>query len=101
MNTIHQTDMITFHPDTLHVLRRPRIIDFSDGTIDASKVCHVSQIKEYGLGSYSFHVHTESEAEVNFNSSDLSKLQAIRRRLVDFIWPNADMFDPSKNDAAS
>jgi hypothetical protein len=82
---------------------RPRIIHSEDGTIDASKVSYVSQIKkdDSGLGGciYSFHAHTDDEV-MNFNSEDLLGLQEVRRRLIGFIWPNADVFDLSKINTA-
>jgi hypothetical protein len=75
---------------------KPRIIPSVNGTIDASKVSHVSEIKEYHSDFYSFCVNTESKCGISFTSSDLGKLQAIRRRLIGFVWPNADVFDPSE-----
>jgi hypothetical protein len=80
---------------------RPRIIHSVNGTIDASKVSHVSEIKEYHSDFYSFCVNTKSECGISFTSSDLGKLQAIRRRLIGFVWPNADVFDSSKPTDAS
>jgi hypothetical protein len=84
---------------------RPRIIHFEDGTLDASKVSFVSQIKKHysGFGNckYSFHA-TRTDGEVTtFDSKDLPTLQEARRRLIGFIWPNADVFDPSKNNTTS
>jgi hypothetical protein len=38
-------------------------------------------------------VHTD-EVEAGFNSAEFGKLQEFRRRLIGFIWPNADEFDP-------
>ena len=82
---------------------RPRIIHSEDGTIDASKISYVSQIKKHyssiGNCKYSFHADTDSEV-TNFHSEDLLDLQEVRHRLIRFIWPNADVFDPSKNNAA-
>jgi hypothetical protein len=84
---------------------RPRIINDGNGTTDASKISYVSQINKHDLGAgshmYSFFACTDSKAGVNFKSEDLPELQEIRRRLIGFIWPNADVFDPSKDEAAS
>jgi hypothetical protein len=80
---------------------RPRIILSANGTLDANKVSHVSEINKRNNSFYFFNVNTESGCGISFTSSDFGKLQEIRRRLIGFIWPNADVFDPSKHDAAS
>ena len=80
---------------------RPRIIHSAIGTLDASKVSHVSEINKRNNSFYFFNVNTESECGISFTSSDLGKLQEIRRRLIDFIWPNVDIFIASKDEAAS
>ena len=84
---------------------RPRIIPSANGTLDASKVSYVSEINEYesgtGLYTYSFDVYCDGKSMLYGKSKDLPKPQEIRRRLIGFIWPNADVFDPSKDDAAS
>jgi hypothetical protein len=80
---------------------RPRIIHSDEGTFDASKVSCVSQIYQYNSGSYYFRVHTENQVEAKFSMNEFGKLQEFRRRLIGFVWPNADVFDPSKNDTAS
>jgi hypothetical protein len=61
----------------------------------------VSQIYQDKSGSYYFLVHTENEVKPEFSMNEFGKLQEFRRGLIGFIWPNADVFDPSKNDAAS
>ena len=81
--------------DTIYLqpTMKPRIIHSNEGTFDASKVSCVTQIYQYNPGSYSFRVHTD-EFEAGFNSTEFGKLQEFRRRLIGFIWPNADEFDP-------
>jgi hypothetical protein len=84
---------------------RPRIILSANGTLDASKVSNVSEINKHyesvtGLYTYSFDVYCDGESVLYGRSEDLPYLKEIRRRLIGFIWPNADVFDPSKNDAA-
>ena len=82
---------------------KPRIIHSDKGTFDVSngKVSRVSQIRQDISGSYCFHVHVENEVEVSFSMNEFNKLREFRRRLINFIWPNADVFDSSKDEAAS
>jgi len=85
---------------------RPRIIQPADGaTIDASKVSYVDRIKKHdsgtGLYTYFFDVYCDGESVLYGKSEDLPHLKEVRRRLIGFIWPNADVFDLGKNDAAS
>ncbi len=89
--------------DTIYLqpTMKPRIIHSDKGTFDASNVSHVSQIYQDISGSYFFRVDTKNEVEVSFRANELGKLQEFRRRLIGFIWPNADVFDPSKDEAAS
>ena len=87
--------------DTIYLqpTMKPRIIHTDGGTFDASKVSNVSQIYQNISGSYYFLVHTENEVKPEFSMNELGKLQEFRRRLIGFIWPNAEVFDPSKNEA--
>jgi hypothetical protein len=85
---------------------KQRIIKAGDGaTIDASKVSYVSRIKKHesttGPYAYSFDVYCDGENVLYGKSENLHYLNEVRRRLIGFIWPNADVFDPSKHDAAS
>ncbi len=92
MYTIHQQPTM-----------KPRIIHSDEGTFDASNVSHVSGIHQCDSGSYLFHVYTDNKVEAGFSVSanEFGKLQEFRRRIIGFIWPNADVFDSSKDEAAS
>jgi hypothetical protein len=70
---------------------KPRIIQTESGVIDATKVVHVEAVEEMDTQLFRFYVVSDRR-EFTFTSSDQGKLQEVRRRLIDFIWPNADVF---------
>ena len=78
---------------------KPRIIDADGGTIDASKVRAISPVERRSLQStelFTFDVIGDSDRlRLQISSSDKHKLDEIRRRLIGFVWPNADVFDAS------
>ena len=86
----------TFAMDTM----RPRIIQTKSGVIDAAKVVHVEAVEKIDTQLFRFYVVSDRR-EFMFTSSNQGKLEEIRRRLIGFIWPNADVFDPSKNNTTS
>ena len=86
----------TFTMDTM----KPRIIHTKSGTINASEVAFIEQIEERCTGEFQFFIGSNNHVFV-FESRNRSELEQARRRLIGFIWPNADVFDPSKNNTTS
>lgn len=83
-------------------IMRPRIIHADGSIIDASNVCSISPIEELHTGEFTFEIVGDSDyVRVSINLSDKHKLAEIRRRLIGFIWPNADVFDMSKANTTS
>lgn len=73
---------------------KPRIIHADGGTIDASKVCAISPIEEQRTGLFTFVIVGDSDGvRLPISSGNKRMLAEIHRRLIGFIWPNADVFD--------
>jgi hypothetical protein len=85
---------------------KPRLIRADNGIIDASEIAYVEEIEPfsssntYAYDSFRFYVGSGTRVFL-FTSKNRNNLEEIRRRLIKFVWPNADVFDPSKNNAAS
>lgn len=80
---------------------RPRIINSEGVVIDASKIAYVTTIEKTKDG-FCFSAGGEcGYALCTFQSTNQDKLEEVRRRLISFIWPNADLFDAGENNDAS
>jgi hypothetical protein len=78
---------------------RPRIINSEGVVIDAGKVAYVAAIEKGEDGFFCFTAGGEcGYGLLTFQSTNQDKLEEVRRRLISFIWPNADLFDPGEND---
>ena len=76
---------------------KPRIIHADSGTIDASKVLVISPVEKQHVELFTFAIISGADrASLKISSSDKGKLDEIRRRLIGFVWPNADVFDINK-----
>lgn len=81
---------------------RPRIINSEGVVIDASKVAYVAAIEKSEDGFFCFSAGGEcGYGLLTFQSTNQDKLEEVRRRLISFIWPNADLFDAGENNDAS
>jgi hypothetical protein len=78
---------------------RPRIINSEGVVIDANKVAYVAAIEKGEDNFFCFTVGGEcGYGLLTFQSTNQDKLEEVRRRLISFIWPNADVFDAGNAD---
>jgi hypothetical protein len=70
---------------------RPRLVEFSEGIIDANQITAIWPVRKKHENLFAFHISTTGNNYIPLTSSDESKLEAIRQKLIKFVWPNADI----------
>lgn len=76
---------------------RPRLIRADDGMIDASKITYVETIDKLLDDKFRFYVGSDNRVFL-FTSEDRNNLEEVRRRLIDFVWPDALVFSADQED---